>query len=459
MIVGAFAAVMVLAGGAGLDLSLRAEMHATIGDSLRRAARRMESQLAAHRVELAGVRHRAVPVAGQSSAQIILSDGAVGYTTTLAGAASLLSRTQIQEASHKPLILQRSRRQWNNPYLLLAEPAAPGAPGAVLVVGRSLDELDNAIGRLQLVLLIGGPLIVISAAVGAWILAGLALRPIDRLRAEAAATVKENPRRRLAEPRTRDEVERLAVTFNDLLDRLHAALDRHRRFVADASHELRTPLAAVRAELETAQQPARTETELRRSLAVIEPRVAQLVRMSDDLLLLARGDEGVLQLDIRVQEIEPVVAASLQALRRVAEARGIDLVLDAEAAVRAAIDGERFQQVVDNLIANALEHSPSGSVIEVRISHGIGGAGVEVRDRGTGFPEDFLPVAFERFATAGDAQNRDRGGVGLGLAVVAAIVHGHGGTVAARNRRRGGASVLVTVPGGPSPPGPYAPNV
>lgn len=453
-LVAAIAALMVLAGGAGLDLSLRAEMHATIGDSLRRAARRLDSELAAHRIELAGLRHRAVPATGQSTEQIILADGAVGYTTTLAGVARLLTRAQTGEASREPVVVQRSRRQWNNPYLLLAEPAA-GEPGAVLVVGRSLDELENAVGRLQLVLLVGGPLIVVAVAAGAWILAGLALRPIDRLRAEAAVLAREGPGRRLAEPLTRDEVERLAVTFNDLLDRLHGALDQQRRFVADASHELRTPLAAVRAELETAQQPARTEADLRRSLAVIGPRVAQLVRMSDDLLLLARGDEGVLQLEARVVDVEPVVAASLQALRRVAEARGVDLVLDAEPAVRASIDGERFQQVVDNLVANAIEHSRSGSVVEVRVSHAAGGAALEVRDRGSGFPEEFLPVAFERFATADDACNRGRGGVGLGLAVVAAIVGGHGGTVAARNRRRGGASVLINLPGSPPPPGQY----
>lgn len=449
----AVSALMVLAGGAGLDLSLRAEMHATIGDSLRRAARRLESEVAAHRIDLAGVRHRAVPATAQSTEQIILADGAVGYTTTLAGPSSLLSRSQTEEASHRPLIVQRSRRRWSNPYLLLAEPA-PGTPGAVLVVGRSLDELENAVGRLQLVLLVGGPLIVVAVAAGAWTLAGLALRPIDRLRAEAALIARESPGRRLAEPRTRDEVERLSVTFNDLLDRLHGALDRQRRFVADASHELRTPLAAVQAELETAHQPARSEADLRRSLGVIGSRVAQLVRMSDDLLLLARGDEGVLHLDTRVQEVEPVIAASLQTLRRVAAARGVDLVLDAEPAVRAPIDGERIQQVVDNLVANAVEHSCSGSVVEVRVSHAAGGAAVEVRDRGSGFPEEFLPVAFERFATADDACNRGGGGVGLGLAVVAAIVGGHGGNVAARNRRRGGASVLVTLPGGQPPAGP-----
>ncbi len=420
-------------------------MRRTLEDSLHRAAVRVDAGLAAHRLGLAGPGSRAVPVSDQSTVQVLLRSGHVAYTTTEAGAAPLLGRHELAGATRASVLFQRSLRLWHDPHLLLAEPVH-GSPGLVLVVGRSLDEVGKAINRLHVALLVGGPLVVAAAGAGAWLLAGLALRPVERLRAEAAAISREHPDRRLAEPGTRDEVARLAVTFNALLDRLHAALVHQRQFVADASHGLRTPLAAIRAELEAAQQPGCSGAELSRSVEVLGSRVAQLGRVSEDLLLLARGDEEALGLQATLQPLEPVVAASLQSLRPVADARGVDLVLDAEPGLTADIDGPRFQQVVDNLVDNAVMHSATGSVVEVTVGGGPGGVVVEVCDRGPGFPEELLPRAFERFVTASSAGHGGRRGVGLGLAVVRTLVDGHGGTVVARDRPGGGASVAVTLP-------------
>lgn len=445
LVLASLAIVLVLAGALVLEASLQAGMRATLEDSLRRAAAGVTAELLAHRLEPAGPSGPTVPVSDQSTVQVLLQGGQVAYTTTEAGRAPLLSGHELAAAARGEVFLQRSRRSWHDPHLLLGEPAK-GTPGAVLVVGRSLDELANATNRLHLVLLVGGPLVVAAVGGGAWLLAGLALRPVERLRAEAAAISREHPDRRLAEPGTHDEVARLAGTLNALLDRLHAALVHQRQFVADASHELRAPLAAIGAELELAQRPGRSAADLSRSLGVLRSRVAQLRRMSEDLLLLARGDEAALDLKMTTQPLEPVVAASLQSLRPVADARGVDLVLDVEPAVLADLDGIRFQQVVDNLVDNALAHSAPGSAIEVRVRHEQDSVVVEVRDRGPGFPEEFLPRAFERFATAGPARPEHRRGVGLGLAVVRALVDGHGGTVVARNRPGGGASVVVSLP-------------
>ncbi len=444
VLVVAIVAALVAAGGVLVATSLQAGMRATLVDSLRRAALRADADLAG-RGPAAPQAMRPVAVGDQNVVQVLAANGSVAYATPTAGRASLLSPAERAAASRGTVLVQRSLPGWHDPHLLLAEHAL-GTAGLVLVVGRSLDELENATARLRLVLVVGGPLVVVAAGAGAWLLAGMALRPVERLRREAAAISQQQSGRRLAEPGTRDEVARLARTFNALLDRLHGVLDSQRRFVADASHELRTPVAAMRAELETARRPGRSHAELRRSLDVLARRVEQLVRMSEDLLLLARGDEGVLHLQAAEGPVEPAVARSLQALRPLADAGGVDLVLDADPGVVARVDGDRLQQVVDNLVANALAHAPQGSVVEVQVRRAPGGASIEVLDRGPGFPDELLPRVFDRFATACTARRGDRQAVGLGLAVVRTIAVAHGGTVAARNRRGGGASVVVTLP-------------
>jgi hypothetical protein len=215
--------------------------------------------------------------------------------------------------------------------------------------------------------------------------------------------------------------------------------------VAAASHELRTPLAVVRAEVELAQHPSRTPDDVRASLNGLAPRIEQLVRLSDDLLLLASGDEGALRLHVAIHQLEPLVAMSLQALSTTAESRGIALLLDAEPGVTAAVDAVRFQQIVDNLVANALEHG-SGELVEVSVRAEHGEAVLEVRDHGQGFPDDLLERAFERFTRGDTARRGSRRGAGLGLAVVRLLVEAHGGTVTARNMGDGGASVVVRLP-------------
>jgi signal transduction histidine kinase len=266
-----------------------------------------------------------------------------------------------------------------------------------------------------------------------------------------------DPDNRLAVPTSHDEIARLARTLNELLDLLRGAIKRQREFVAVASHELRTPLSVLRAEVELARRRGRTDAEVRASLDVLGPRIDQLVRLSDDLLLLASGDEGALRLSAATQELEPLISSSLQSLSVAAQARGISLALDAQPGVAATVDTVRFHQIVENLVANALDHAATTPLVEVFVCNTPGGAVVEVQDRGPGFPDDFLPKAFDRFTRASsgspsvasasaDRRSPPRRGVGLGLAVVRLLVEAHGGSVEAANRAGGGARVVVTLP-------------
>ncbi len=449
LLVALITSLLVVVGGVVSEAVLSSGMRATLQDDLRRNATRLVNDLEIHRLALGSTAPVVDPTRDQSILQVVASAGRVGFTTVRAGRTSMLSALQRARAAAGRIYVVRQRPGWRSPRLLLGEPA-PGHPGWLIVVGASLDELDDTTARLELLLLGGGAALVVLATLGGYVLAGRALRPVDRLRAEAEAISATLPARRLAAPTTRDEVARLAETLNRLLDRLQGALSRQRELVAVASHELRTPLAVLQAELEIARRPGRGEEELRRALEVLGPRVDQLTRLADDLLLLARGDEGALGLRTAPQLLEPLVARSLASLAPVAEGRQVALALDADLEVAAAVDAGRFQQVVDNLVENALEHGVGGRHVTVHVRAEEGEAVLEVRDQGPGFAPEVLPRAFERFTRAeAVARRRGRRGAGLGLAIVRLIVEAHGGRVVAANLAGGGASVVVRLPASP----------
>jgi signal transduction histidine kinase len=316
----------------------------------------------------------------------------------------------------------------------------------VVVVGSSLDDAQEALGSVWQGLLAGGGVAVLLATIGAWVLGGAALRPVERMRKEVAAIGERDPAGSIKVPSTRDELARLAGTMNDLLGRLGKALARERRFVADASHELRTPLAVLQTELELARKPERTREELAEAVSQAADEAERLSRLAEDLLFLARVDEGVPVLRASSQEVAPVIVCSLDAWREAAAARAVSLTAELEPGVTAWFDQDRLRQALDNLVGNSLRFAPSGSSLEVSARRSDGFAVVGVADRGEGFPEEFLPHAFERFSRPDVSRSLHNGGSGLGLAVTAAIARVHGGWVTARNRRDGGASVELALP-------------
>ncbi len=451
------ATVLTAVVATAFAMLLHAGMMATVHDTLHRSALRVRRELSTGQLPVAAADARSAATGDQSVVQVLGPGGKVAYTTDTAGRASLLTAGQRAAASRGPLLVTRLRRDWPASYLLLAQTVRgiPGQPPLVIVVGASLDELDKTMAWVLTTLMIVGPLIIAITAAGGWLLAGRALLPVERMRAQATAISAGTPGQRLASPGTRDELDKLAGTFNGLLDRLHGALARQREFVASAGHELRTPLAVLSAELEYARRPDRTQDEVRAALEVLDSRLRQLSSLASDLLLLARGDEGALALQPRTQPLEPLIAQSLLAFRVRAHNGGCALVLNADPGVQAAVDSGRFQQIVENLIVNAIDHGVGSEFIEVSIRAQDGWAVVEVADRGPGVPADFLPRALERFTRADPARSRGERGSGLGLSIAAMLARAHGGSAAIRNRPGGGAVAEVRLPpampdGGPA---------
>ncbi|HZS22415.1 MAG TPA: ATP-binding protein [Pseudonocardiaceae bacterium] len=317
----------------------------------------------------------------------------------------------------------------------------------LVMVSTGTDVSDDAVERVRTALIVGGPLGVLLVGLGAWLLADAALRPVERMRKEASAIGEHDPDRRLAIPTTRDEIAALGLTMNRLLDRLHTALERERRFVGDASHELRTPLAILRTELELAGRPGRTAEALRSAIAEASEETDRLIKLTEDLLLLARADNHQTILHLTSIQLSELMAA---AVRR---GRGRDHQPPIEVAcpenLRFVADRDRMLQLLENLITNAVVHTPPRTAVQVGAYQSQDGhLTIQVLDEGPGLPPDFQPRAFDRFHRAEDARSRDTGGTGLGLSIVRAIAEAHGGTADINNRTEGGACATVVLPPG-----------
>ena len=317
---------------------------------------------------------------------------------------------------------------------------------SIVVVGASLEDRREALSRLARMLAIGGPITVVLAGGVGWVVAGFALRPVDRMRSKAAAISADELTTRLPVPETRDELARLAETLNEMLGRLGAALDRERRFVADASHELRTPMANLKAGLELALARSRTKEELLEALRSAGEETERLVRLAEDLLVLVRAGKQPLPIVREPVDVGELVRREASKFLPVAERHGCTIRTEVVTDGPASLDPERFRQIVGNLLDNAIRHSPPGAPVTVGVRIDDGAIALEVSDEGEGFPSAFLPHAFEPFARAEASRSRTVGGTGLGLAIVLTLAEAHGGVAIARNRPDGGAQVVVELP-------------
>ncbi|MDQ2706171.1 MAG: HAMP domain-containing histidine kinase [Actinomycetota bacterium] len=327
---------------------------------------------------------------------------------------------------------------------VLAASAPLGAGRVLVVVGTGTDVADGAFERVRAALIGLGPIAVALAGLAAWVLAAAALRPVEQMRREAASISEYDPERRLAVPATRDEVAALGTTMNSLLSRLQEALGRDRRFIADASHEIRTPLAILRTELELAARPGRSPEALRQAISAAGLETDRLIRLAEDLLLLARADNHQPILHVAAVQLRELLSTGVRRGRARDHQPPVELECPRDLLV--TIDADRLLQAVDNLLDNAILHTPPDTLVRLIASEDDGGVIIEVVDTGPGLPPEFLPRAFERFRRVEHARSRDTGGTGLGLSIVRSIAQAHGGSATIENRPGGGARATVRLP-------------
>jgi heavy metal sensor kinase len=374
---------------------------------------------------------------GEAFAELLARDGRVLDATPTIGAFRLLDDAELERAAAGPSFVNReSVPGLDEPARMLAVPVDRG----VLVVGATRENRAETLESLRDAFVIGGTLALLLSALGGYLLAGAALRPIETMRRRAAEISTSSLHERLPVAPTNDEVARLGETLNAMLGRLEDGLERERRFVSDASHELRTPLTMLRTELELALRGARTPGELEQSIRSAAEETNRLSRIADDLLLLARAEQGKLPLRAEPTDLVDVLETVRTRFGARAELEGRPLSVDVDDSPVAQVDRLRLEQALGNLVDNALRHGEGAITITAAADDST--AEMHVLDEGAGFPDGFGDRAFEPFSRAAPSGD----GSGLGLAIVATIVHAHHGQVAAATRPDGGADVSITLP-------------
>ncbi|MGH2966282.1 MAG: sensor histidine kinase [Solirubrobacterales bacterium] len=326
----------------------------------------------------------------------------------------------------------------------------PGSRGTI-VVAVPLRELTQTLDRLRTIELIVSGAVLLALGVLAWLVIKAGLRPLERMGKTADAIAAGDLSRRVEPANQRTEVGRLGLALNGMLGQIELAFaereaseERLRRFLADASHELRTPLSSIRGYAEIFRTgAARQPEQLAQAMRRIEDEAARMGGLVNDLLALARLDE------VRESRREPLDLAALargacdDARAQAPERR---IALEVEGSAEILGDPEQLRQVLNNLLGNALKHTPAGIPIEVSLSGNDHWATLTVRDHGPGLEQGAEEQVFERFWREEPAGHSDGSGSGLGLAIVAAIAQAHGGRVEAANAAGGGAQFTVILP-------------
>ena len=411
---------------------------------------------------LSGARLPRPPRAGQPSQpfqfliEVVSSDGRISVTEAPLHHAAL---PQIAAARLKgpqePFTAPATNDPGHSWRVLVRD--LPG--GRHAVIAFSLDSLNGTVTRLEIADAVAGAVAIVLLAGIGLPLVRISLSPLAKIGDTAAAIAAGDLSRRIDHPPHSTEVGRLATSLNTMLARIEAAYraraegearaldseDRMRRFVADASHELRTPLTSVRglAEFSLQQGADASPAELLRLMTLIHTEATRMGRLVEDLLLLAQFDEDR-PLDRHPVDLSSIAARAVLAGRLIQPGRRISLRADAPVIVDG--DAGRLRQVADNLIGNALQHTPLDSAITVTVQDQAGHAQLTVADDGPGMTADQASRVFERFYRTNRARSRARGGTGLGLSIAAALTAAHDGTIAIDTEPGLGATFQVSLP-------------
>ena len=432
----AFTAVMALVLLAVATLTVahtKESLDAAITDSLSNQLANLRPMAADNDLMLAG--------GGRDTAeQVIAPDGQLPATSSNLAGQTALTPSELEIAQHRQLVVDHSRLgNLDGPVRVAAGPA-PG--GRVVVAAQSLADRDAAVADLRNELATSFPIVLLAAALGAYLLGAAALRPVERMRARAAGISATDAHARLPVPPARDEIRYLGTTFNDLLQRLQDALERERQFVSDAGHELRTPLSLLTTELELALRRPRSNPELIAAIRSALNETTRLSRLARDLLTVA---------DTSTSREPPTIdlGAHLLAIGdRYRHSLGDQLNIDCPTGQYTRTDPGDLDRIISNLIDNATRHG--APPITIHVPRAIADdVEIRVQDHGPGFPPGFLPRAFDRFSRADTA--RTTGGTGLGLAIVDTLIHRNRGSVTADNRTTGGAEITIRLVAASSP--------
>jgi len=379
-----------------------------------------------------------LPVSGSHVMQVIdASGGVVSASASADRLTPLLRSPELAKAlAGERISVPAARAGLAGTLRAIAVQAGPPSASRSIIVAVPVNDIEQSQQVLRNTLLVIYPPVVLIMALIAWRVIGWTLRPVETLRSGAARISGSDQDERLAVPESADEIRALALTLNDMLDRLAAARGRQRAFVADSAHELRSPLASMRTQLEVAQHLGEGG-ELATDLLADVTRLAALV---EDLLLLARAGSDVRPPSMRESlDVRSLLVATAS---RYADAR-VPVAVVGGPALYASVNSEELHRVLANLVDNAVRYAGSRVALAVRAEGGR--AVLTVTDDGPGIPAGERERVFERFTRLDDARDRDAGGTGLGLAIVRELLRRSDGSISLQDNPSGPGLAAVVV--------------
>jgi heavy metal sensor kinase len=392
------------------------------------------------------VDHLLPHVGSQDLLQLANADGGWTFRTTA------MARADVPMA-FGPLGEERfsSAVTKDGPLRLLTTGVEIGGHVYRLQVAQPMAEYERAVKHLGFTLLVAAPLFLIAASLGGYWMSRRALVPVDRITREARAISAGSLSSRLEVPAADDELRRLSLTLNEMLERLESAFQRVARFTGDASHELRTPLALMRSMAEVALRRPRAEADSREVLVQVLRELQRMSALVEDLLLLARADSPWHAPRRDRIDLVTTLREACGRGRTMAEAKRIQFSEELAAPpLWVEGDGTSLERAFLILIDNAVKYTPTGRAVHVVLVRAGGTALAEVRDTGIGIAADDLPHLFERFYRADKARSRESGGTGLGLAIGRWIVEAHGGQLDVTSSLGQGSVFSVRLPLAPA---------
>ena len=316
----------------------------------------------------------------------------------------------------------------------------------VVRVAYPLKPIDEAFQNLRLFLMAGVPLIVALAAVGGWFLARGSLHPVASITQAARQISAQDLAQRIPVRGVKDELDELALTFNEMLGRLQRGFEQARNFSIDAAHELRTPLTAMRGETEVALLRNSPAEELRRVLRSNLEEINRITAIVSDLLTVAQGEAGALELRRETVPLSDLATNIVETVQVLAEDKDVRLESRIEPDVKVTGDSLRLSQLLLNLLDNAIKHSAPGQTVRMTLERDGPAPVLKVEDSGEGIAEQDIPRIFDRFFRTDRSRSRLVPGSGLGLSISKWIVDAHGGSISVASRLGAGSVFTVRLP-------------
>jgi heavy metal sensor kinase len=334
--------------------------------------------------------------------------------------------------------------QYGTEYRIFSKPIKVGKKGFTLIVITSLDRIYESLAQLRYIMALLIPASLIAAGMIGFYIARRAFRPVRVITNVAAEITSKSLDVRVPVGKSKDELAKLAETFNSMIDRLDRTFRGQQRFVADASHDIRTPLTSVQVELEMLCNRESLSQNIKGILENCLRSLSRLNRLTDNLLILARADSQQLTMLKHPVRLDEIMIECVQQMNSLAKSKNISFLINVDDVIELRADDNLIRRVITNLLDNAIKYSPNDSVVKIDLQLNESTAIMTINNKGVPIPDDHLYKIFDRFQR-GD-KSRTTQGSGLGLAIVKALTEAHGGTAIIKSNAIDGTTAEISLP-------------